>query len=124
MSEKRFNSVHLSHSTIGDAQMYEMYEMNNIDDVDKIVDLLNSLNDENEQLRNGYKIPVKVCDLSKCSAEIDKLRNENRELRNELKKWNEQEKQVDNEDVYKEAILTMLGILAENGLYFSGVKDE
>lgn len=45
-----------------------------------IVNLLNKLNDENEQLRNGYKIPVKVCDLSKCSAEIDKLRNENEQL--------------------------------------------
>ena len=56
--------------------------------------------------------------------EIEMLENENEQLKSELRKWNEQEKQVDNEDVYKEAILTMLGILAENGLYFSGVKDE
>ena len=27
-------------------------------------------------------------------------------------------------DVYKEAILTMLGLLADKGIIFSGVKDE
>ena len=64
MSEKRFNSVHLSstHSTIGDAQMYEMYEMNNIDDVDKVVALLNQLNDENRELRQtieSYEYQIK-----------------------------------------------------------------
>lgn len=34
---------------------------------------------------------------------------------------NEQQEQL---DVYKEAILTMLGLLADKGIIFSGVKDE
>ena len=34
---------------------------------------------------------------------------------------NEQQEQL---DLYKEAILTMLGLLADKGIIFSGVKDE
>lgn len=34
---------------------------------------------------------------------------------------NEQQEQL---DLYKEAILTMLGVLADKGIIFSGVKDE
>ena len=34
---------------------------------------------------------------------------------------NEQQEQL---DVYKEAILTMLRLLADKGIIFSGVKDE
>lgn len=34
---------------------------------------------------------------------------------------NEQQEQL---DLYKEAILTMLGLLAEKGIILSGVKDE
>lgn len=37
------------------------------------------------------------------------------------KKLNEQQEQL---DLYKEAILTMLGLLADKGIIFSGVKDE
>lgn len=36
-------------------------------------------------------------------------------------KLNEQQEQL---DLYKEAILTMLGLLADKGIIFSGVKDE
>lgn len=36
-------------------------------------------------------------------------------------KLNEQQEQL---DLYKEAILTMLGLLADKGILFSGVKDE
>lgn len=34
---------------------------------------------------------------------------------------NEQQEQL---DLYKEAILTMLGLLSDKGIIFSGVKDE
>ena len=34
---------------------------------------------------------------------------------------NEKQEQL---DLYKEAILTMLGLLADKGIIFSGVKDE
>ena len=37
------------------------------------------------------------------------------------KRMNEQQEQL---DLYKEAILTMLGLLADKGIIFSGVKDE
>ena len=38
-----------------------------------------------------------------------------------VKVLNEQQEQL---DLYKEAILTMLGLLADKGIIFSGVKDE
>ena len=38
-----------------------------------------------------------------------------------IKMLNEQQEQL---DLYKEAILTMLGLLADKGIIFSGVKDE
>lgn len=37
------------------------------------------------------------------------------------KKLNEQQATI---DTYKEAVLTLVGILAENGIIVSGVKDE
>ena len=94
MSEKRFNSVHLSssHSTIGDAQMYEMYEMSNIDDVDKIVALLNSLVDENEQLQNRnqelydklQETVGKLGLLVGTEKRLKECKKENKEMRHEL----------------------------------------
>ena len=37
------------------------------------------------------------------------------------KRMNEQQSTI---DTYKEAVLTLVGILAENGIIVSGVKDE
>ena len=42
-------------------------------------------------------------------------------LKEIAKRMNEQQEQL---DLYKEAILTMLGLLADKGIIFSGVKDE
>lgn len=42
-------------------------------------------------------------------------------LSNVLDRLNEQQEQL---DLYKEAILTMLGSLADKRIIFSGVKDE
>ena len=119
MSEKRFKFVKplgFTNLLKKDVFIKDMENDYYIRFVEEVVDLLNELNEENEQLRQKlgecYKKWNNSMDIARLNQNSTRdLLEENRELRN-------------NEDVYKEVILTMLGILAENGLYFSGVKDE
>ena len=53
-----------------------------------------------------------------CIESVDGEMFSNQEV---VELLNEQQEQL---NLYKEAILTMLGLLADKGIIFSGVKDE
>ena len=92
------------------------YFLQDGNDVVLVINLMNRLVEENEQLKQSNDrfadtVAKQVSLLIELRKENEQLRKENEQLRNEL-------------DKYKIVILQFVGLLVENGIIDSSVKEE
>ena len=116
MSEKRFECVFKEHETKNSWSMIKDNQLDKSLYIKDVVDLLNEQQATIKQLESDKAIAEDYANIFekenvKLRIENKKLKEENEQLRNEL-------------DKYKIVILQFVGLLVENGIIDSSVKEE
>lgn len=112
MSEKRFYKLNSRFVDIEEPVIYDNFEQKALN-IEQSVELLNNLHQENEHLlQSNRTLGDNLKQEEEENAnEYNALLKENEQLRNEL-------------DKYKIVILQFVGLLVENGIIDSSVKEE